>query len=245
MEIRIDSPLVIFTGNYGSGKTEVAVNFAIDQAQRGKRVKLADLDIVNPYFRSREAAEILGEYNIAVVVPPGDLVHAENPIVLPEIRGMVEHPDELSIFDVGGDDAGATVLGSIAEIISRGSFEMIQVVNKSRPFTDTVEGCLKIQGEIERASRVKITGIVSNTHLMESTTAETIRDGYELAGAVSKQSGVFFRFVCIEESLLAAGMDLSFVHVPILPLRRYLAPPWVRGVVARGSLRRAVAQEEG
>jgi hypothetical protein len=244
MEIRIDSPLVIFTGNYGSGKTEVAVNFTIEQARRGRRVKLADLDIVNPYFRSREAADILRKYGIDVVAPPGDLVHAENPIILPQIRGMVEHPDELSVFDVGGDDAGATVLGSFAEMIRRGRWEMIQVINKNRPFTDTVSGCLRIQDEIEKASRVRITGIVGNTHLMESTTEETIRDGYELARAVSEERGLPFRFVCVEESLLGR-MDLSFVRVPVLPLRRYLAPPWVRSITPGGSTRRAAAGQEG
>ena len=130
MDIRIDSPLIIFTGNYGSGKTEVAVNFALYNARNGRKVRLADLDIVNPYFRTREATEILEEKGIEVVVPPGDWVHSENPIILPEVKGMIEKAsgDKLSIFDVGGDDVGATVLGSFANILSSHPHEILQVV---------------------------------------------------------------------------------------------------------------------
>ena len=226
MEIELDSSLIIFTGNYGSGKTEVAVNFAIHNAKRGRRVRLADLDIVNPYFRSREAAGVLEEHGVDVIVPPGELEHSENPIILPEIKGMIERPDGLSIIDVGGDDAGATVLGSFSGTLSKHPFELIQVVNFSRPFTDTVEGCLKIQSEIEKAARLRVTGIVSNTHLLDGTTPELILEGRRLAESAAKRKGLPLYFVCVEESLLEKT-DLSRLESPVLPISRHLAPPWM------------------
>ena len=106
--------LVIVVGSYGSGKTEVCVNLAIDLARRGRKVQIADLDIVNPYFRCREARRLMERHDIRVVVPPGAQAFADLPIVLPEIRGMLRPPDGmLTIFDVGGDDVGAKVLASL------------------------------------------------------------------------------------------------------------------------------------
>ena len=105
--------VILFTGNYGSGKTEVAVNYASWLAREGKRVQIADLDLVNPYFRVREAREPLEKLGIEVVAPAGDYHSADLPILLPQVKGLIEHPKGYTILDVGGDNVGATVLSAL------------------------------------------------------------------------------------------------------------------------------------
>jgi hypothetical protein len=133
--------LVIIVGNYGSGKTEVSVNLAVGLARSGRRVQIADLDIVNPYFRSREARVTMEACGIRVVIPPGAQAYADLPIVVPQIKAMLEpQGDDFSIFDVGGDDVGAKMLSSFVEALGARPYALLQVINARRPFTGTVEG---------------------------------------------------------------------------------------------------------
>jgi len=215
-------------GNYGSGKTEVAVNLAI--ALRGKKleVSIADLDIVNPYFRCREARGLMEEHKIRVVVPPASLTWADLPIVVPEIKGMLRPAeDQMSIFDVGGDEVGARLLSSLVEPLGDSPYALWQVINSRRPFTDTVKGCLKMKAGIEKTSRLEVTGLVVNSHLMQETTPEIILEGYHLARRVSEQSGAPILFITAMEEL-ADAPELGEVEVPILRLKRYMLPPWIR-----------------
>lgn len=222
-------PVVLFVGNYGSGKSEVSVNFALAMARRGVRVRLADLDLVNPYFRSREAKETLEAQGVGVVLPPEALLHADLPILTPEVKGLVQRPDGLAVIDVGGDDVGATVLSSLAGAFAAGAaFELLQVVNHLRPFTDTVDGVVRILGEIERAARLRVTGLVSNSHLMDETTVETVYEGLALARAVGARLGLPVRFVTAPAEVAPALDEARLGGVPVLPLTRWLLPPWRR-----------------
>ena len=135
--------IAVFVGNYGSGKSEVAVNCALQFADGGETVRLVDLDVVNPYFRSREAVATLEAHNVEVVMPKGGLQWADLPVVLPRVKGVIAKPDGRLILDVGGDDVGARVLSSLADVLQRAEHQLLQVINSRRPFTDTVEGCLK------------------------------------------------------------------------------------------------------
>jgi hypothetical protein len=174
--------LIMVVGTYGSGKTEVAVNLAIQLAVDGGRVQLADLDIVNPYFRSREARRLMEEHGVRVVIPPGAQAFADLPIILPEIQGMLHPPPgTITLFDVGGDDVGAKVLSSLRPAIGDSPYELWQVINSRRPFTSTPEGCLEMQHAIEESSRLKVTGLLVNSHLIEHTTAQTVLEGWRLA----------------------------------------------------------------
>ena len=121
-------------------------------------------------------------HGIRVVVPPGDQAFADLPIVLPEIHGML-HPPEgvITLFDVGGDDVGARALAAFRPVVQEGAYQLWQVINARRPFTSTVEGCLRMQASIETASRLTVTGLLANTHLIEQTTPETVLDGWRLA----------------------------------------------------------------
>ncbi|MCK4606110.1 MAG: cobalamin biosynthesis protein CbiA [candidate division Zixibacteria bacterium] len=218
--------IIVIVGGYGSGKSEVAVNLSrhlvVSQSQP---VTIADLDIVNPYFRSREAAARLKQLGIRAINPTGGQFYADLPIVLPEIKGAIEYRVGKLILDVGGDDAGARVLSSLADSFVAGSYEMLLVLNASRPFTSDVEGCLKMIREIESSSRLTFTGIIANTHLMEDTTARIVLDGLKLTREVSDRAGVPVVFLSALTEVLAT-VETSTLEAPVLALERMLLKPW-------------------
>lgn len=219
--------LIAIVGNYGSGKTEVSVNLSLQLARRGARVQIADLDIVNPYFRCREASLLMEANGIRVVVPPGAQAWADLPIILPEIRGMLHPPPgTISIFDVGGDDAGARALASFRTSVADNAYQLWQVINAKRPFTDTVAGCLRMRRAIESASRFSVTGWLVNSHLIDETTPECVLDGWRLAQAVSEETGVPIRLVAVMDEL-ADAPDLAVIDAPVLRLTRHMLPPWL------------------
>lgn len=227
--LRDDEQLVAIAGNYGSGKTELSVNLALHLAAAGRRVQIADLDIVNPYFRCREARAPMERRGIRVVVPPGAQAFADLPIVLPEIRGMLRPPrGTVSIFDVGGDDVGARALASLRPGLAEGAYEFWQVINARRPFTDSVAGCVAMRRSIEAASRWNVTGLVVNTHLIDDTTVDVVMDGWRLAAAVRSETGLPIRLVAVMD-LLANVLDSDAIDAPILHMRRHMLPPWIQG----------------
>ena len=222
-----DERLLMVVGPYGAGKTEVAVNLAYHLVAADRRVWLADLDLVNPYFRSREARQELEAAGVRVVVPPGAQVHADLPIVLPEIAGMLPPPEDVTaLFDVGGDDVGARVLASLRPGLGDAPYELWQVVNPRRPLHGTVEACLAMQAELEEAARLAVTGLVVNTHLMEETTPEVVLEGVALARELGARAGLPVRAVAVLEEL-AADPAIEALEEPRLWMRRRMRPPWL------------------
>ena len=219
--------IVIIVGNYGSGKTETAINLAYSRNEAGMDVAIADLDLVNPYFRTREAKAPLEASGIKVILPDKKYMHADLPILTPAVAGMIRQPSELVILDAGGDDVGVTVLAALESVLATQSVHMIQVVNPFRPFTETVDGCLKIRDEIEASSKQKVTGLVSNANLMEHTSPDDIYNGYELIQDLSQQSGVPVDFITADLRLIPQ-LDLTRFEVPVLPIQRRLSFPWNR-----------------
>ncbi len=218
--------LLVIVGGYGSGKSEVSVNLARFLAlTQSEPVAIADLDIVNPYFRSREAASQLAALGIRSIVPPGDQVHADLPIIIPEIHSAIKQHDGYLILDVGGDDVGSRVLSSLADAFMPDSYELFLVLNANRPFTSSVEGTRKLIGEIEAASRLRFTGLIGNTHLLEYTTTDTVLQGLSLTRHVSEATGLPIVFVSalrpIVEEMTSRLKDLA-----ALPLDRSLVKPW-------------------
>ncbi len=214
--------VVCIIGNYGSGKSEVSVNWAMQLAEEISPLYIADLDVVNPYFRCREAIEPLEAKGIHVVVPRGGHFYADLPIILPEIKGLFENPEGVALFDVGGDDAGARVLKSFEGAID--NYEMLQVVNTRRPFTATVAGILKMRARIEESSGMKVTGFIGNTHLMEETTIDILMEGVAVLKELESATGLPVRFVTAHVRLYEGFLALT--DYPVLPLRRILQPPW-------------------
>ncbi len=163
---------------------------------------------------------------IRVVAPTGEMHYAELPIILPEVRGAIEQPRGFTLLDVGGDEDGARVLSSLADSFRR--YEMLQVVNQRRPFTDTIEGCLKIQAKIEAASRLRVTGLVSNAHLMDETNMDIIMEGAAFTRKVGQAgAGQALRFVAVERRIYGS-LPLQELGCPVVAIERLMLPPWRR-----------------
>ena len=225
------SGIVIIVGNYGSGKTEVSINLAAQAKEAGAGVSVVDLDLVNPYFRAREARHLFDTLGIEIILPAEHLLQADLPILVPQAAGRVGAQGDLHILDVGGDDAGATVLAALAEAFKKydGRMEMLQVVNPHRPNTDSVEGCLKIRDAIESSSRLKVTGWIGNANLIEETTQDHIVGGAEFMASLSEASGLAVAFITAPQRIWAT-MNARQFPWPVLPIRRQLVPPWTEAV---------------
>jgi len=217
--------IVAIVGNYGSGKTEVAINLAVNRKRSGLDVRIADLDLVNPYFRTREARKALAAFGIKVVLPPQEYLHADLPILSPTVAGMIRQPDGLTLLDVGGDDAGAMVLAALGDAFAGLDVHMLQVVNPLRPQTATVDGCLQIKDEIEAAARLTITGLIGNANLIDETGPQVIYDGHDFLQKLSAASGLPLAFVTVAQELLAL-IEIQRFNCPVLPIVRQLVPPW-------------------
>ena len=221
--------IVVVVGNYGSGKTEVSINLAVQRKRAGVDVRIADLDLVNPYFRTREAKGPLSEMGIEVVLPPDQYLQADLPILSPLVAGMIRRPAELTLLDVGGDDVGATVLATLEDAFKNRPMRVLQVVNPLRPFTETIEGCLKVREEIEQAAKLAVDGIIGNANLIDETSADDIYDGHEFVKRLSEQSDLALEFITVARKLLPS-VDVRRFSCPVLPIERQLVPPWQKAL---------------
>lgn len=219
--------IVIVAGNYGSGKTETAVNLATECRKTGKSVAIADLDLVNPYFRTREVRIPLEAMGIQVVLPDRQYLFADLPILSPAVADILRQPADVTILDAGGDDVGVTVLASLAAVLKNKPVRMLQVINAFRPFTGDVAGCLKIREQIEASGKIKITGLVSNANLLDDTSVEHIFQGYDLVKQVSAHTGLPVEFITATPEL-KAQLDPDRLSCPVLTINRHLLPPWKR-----------------
>ncbi len=215
----------VFCGGFGSGKTEVAVNFALRMREMGPRVSIADLDIVNLYFRSREVRDQLRERGIEVLVPSGALVNADLPIVQPEIKGALESDQGLTVLDLGGDPAGARVMASMAGAMRPEDYASFFVLNSRRPFTATVAAAQQMMAGISAAARIKVDRIVVNSHLIDETTPEVIDEGIALGAALARATGAEVAFVAVGRAMLER-FDAAACGYPVMVLDRLMLKPW-------------------
>ena len=228
-KLGFDKKILIVTGNYGSGKTEISVNLALGLKATGQQVTIIDLDLVNPYFRAREAIDVLKKNDVNVIVPTGEHYYADLPILVPQVRAKIIQPEGYVVLDVGGDDVGARVLASFSDVLTTKIYEMFFVVNISRPFTENVEGINRILREIEAASSCEITGLIGNTHLMDYTNSKTVYSGYEITKEFSDKYDIPLKFITVMREI-AEEIDKNVIKCPILPLERLLVPPFKRRI---------------
>jgi hypothetical protein len=217
--------VTIIVGHFGSGKTEISLNGALSLAKTTRDVTVVDLDLVKPYFRSRAARALLESHGIGLVSPGGEHHHADLPIVVPEIRNVLVGKGGKVIVDVGGDDTGARVLGSLAGVIPPADTDCLLVLNFRRPFTRNVGEAVKMIEEIEAVSRIKVTGLISNTHLMNETTPEVVTEGYRLSHETSEALGIPLVTVAVDRNTLD-GLDEREFSCGLTVLDRIIRPPF-------------------
>ena len=187
----------VITGHYGSGKTNIAVNLALNAAKKSKKpIYLIDADIVNPYFRAADSENLLRDNGITLIAPLFANTNLDVPALPPEIFRVFEQ-DCLAFWDVGGDDAGAIALGRYADNIQKDGYEMLYVVNYSRPLTSCEEDMTEIMTQIETASHLKASAIIDNSNLGSETTEETVTSVTEKVENLSRVSGLPIKYRCV------------------------------------------------
>ncbi len=217
--------LTLFTGRFGSGKSEAAISYVATLKARGLLSPiLIDLDIVTPYFRSREAADLLARRGVHVIAPASVGLHLDTPAITPQILGAIEQTEAPTVLDVGGDRQGARALGGFSAAIQKRGYTMHFVVNPYRPFTSTLDGLVRSIAEIEGSSRLKVTDLVSNPNLMAETTAEVIFEGHAKVEGFAREIGLPVAIVCLERRWMTPGFD-HFAQ-PVLVLDRFLLHLW-------------------
>lgn len=194
--------LTLFAGHYGSGKTNIALNYARYLRRKGLAVTVADLDIVNPYFRTKDSEAALAEEGIGLIVSEFANSNVDLPAMPKETYGLVNNPATYGVLDIGGDDRGALALGRYTPAIkAEGSYEMLFVVNRSRPLTRTVADTLEVMGEIQEACDLPFTAIVNNTNLGLQTKAEDVLASMDYAQELSRVTGLPLKMTCAAEHL--------------------------------------------
>lgn len=200
--------ITVICGHYGCGKTNLALNLALDEAAKGERVTVADLDIVNPYFRSSEYGGLLEEHGIRLIAPVFAGTTLDTPTLPPELYSLFEPSAGKVFIDAGGDDAGVTALGGLHELLEEAGYQMLYVINRYRVLSQTPEEALALLREIETASRLKATGLVNNSHLGVETTLETLLGGLDFAHKTAELTGLPLLYSTVPDFALKPGETL-------------------------------------
>ena len=197
--------ITLFAGHYGSGKTNIAVNYTLALKRRRDMVMLADLDIVNPYYRAKDSARELEQQGIRVISSFFANSNVDLPALPQEIYAITDDRRYACVLDVGGDDRGALALGRLVPAIrEENDYEMLLVVNRFRPLTRDAESVMEVVAEIESACRLPFTGIVNNSNLGSETTPEDILGSLDYAQEVSRRTGLPICMTTVEEKILPA-----------------------------------------
>ena len=232
----ITKRITAFAGHYGSGKTHLALNYALHlraeqdavtaaQENAAPRVCLVDLDIVNPYYRTHDARVFLEERGVLLVSSVFAGSNMELPAMPPDAVRIFDDKSLAAVLDVGGDDRGALALGRYApRMADTDEADMLLVINAARPLTGSADDVLEILGEIEAASHVRFTGVVNNTNLGRDTTADTVLRSHAFAAEVCEKAALPLRFTAVREDLAeavaAGGVGAVF------PLRLFAKDSW-------------------
>lgn len=226
--------MYVLIGNYGSGKSELALNFAFKAAARGERTELLDLDMVNTYFRLTERGKMTRMKEIRLVSPNYSCSGVETLSLPAEVASAFAMDWDTVVFDVGGDAVGSTALGRYHQdfmdmLDEGGELEVLNVVNTRRPLAGTVEKILHLQEDMQVHSRLKISGMINNTNLATATTEADLRDGYEIIKEVSEMSGVPVLYTSGKkeflDKFLAEGHDSRYIGTPIA-IDTYMQRDW-------------------
>ena len=192
--------ITLFAGHYGSGKTNAAVNYAFALKKMGLEVTVADLDTVNPYFRTKDSEKELAEAGIRLIVSEFANSNVDLPALPSEMYSVVNDKSRYAVLDIGGDDRGAFALGRYTpRILEENDYDMLFVINCYRPLTSTPEDTVEIMREIEAASGIPFNGIVNDSNLGPDTTPDTVKDSFEYAKSVARLSGLEIKLTAVPD----------------------------------------------
>jgi len=231
----IDKPITLIVGHYGVGKTNLALNLSIDLAARSTQVMLIDLDIVNPYFRSSDYQEDLAAEQVEMITPVFAGTTLDTPTIAPAVAAAFTHTGGPVIFDVGGDDVGATVLGvyrkQLQEAARAATLNFYYVINRSRNLTDTPAQAVGIARQIEAAAGVALTGVINNSHLQDETDLATVARAYPFGEQVAAALDLPLVATTVPTELApVARLTPEFAEVcgaaDLYPVTRLVLPPW-------------------
>ncbi|MBN2830143.1 MAG: hypothetical protein JXR56_07475 [Candidatus Cloacimonetes bacterium] len=221
----MENKLIIVIGAFGSGKSEYSVNLAQELNKNHNNVVLADMDVVNPYFRSRDVREEFELQGITVIAPDGQFKHADLPMISPRIRGAIQDKSKNVILDVGGDPMGCRTLGRFHNDINLRGYELQLVINTNRPFTSNPNDILVMMDMLQKTSGLKVTEFICNSNLMQFTDTEVVDTGISIVQEVSELTGIPFRkFLVLEDfaHLVPDNLQNKERHI----LHYYLKKPW-------------------
>ena len=220
----VDSaPLSVVVGHFGSGKTEFSVNLALALGQLRAPVALADLDVVDPYFRSRECAPQLEAAGIRVISSANTCRDADLPSMPAEVNVLMDNPELWGVLDIGGDPSGARVLARYRKALAARGARLLCVINANRPLSDTVDKCIDYIRRIEAACGMQVDALVNNTHCCHLTEVADVLAGAEMAREVSEKTGIGVLCHCVPRHLYEeAAAQLENVF----PMDLYMKKPW-------------------
>lgn len=218
--------VTVFAGHYGSGKTNIAVNYALKISETEKSVSIADLDIVNPYFRTKDSAKMLEKSGIRLISSEYANTNVDTPALPAEIYSVFSDKSVHAVLDVGGDDRGALALGRyVPYMLEENDYEMLFVINKYRFLTADADSTVEMMREIEAAAGLKFTGIVNNSNIGEETTAKDVLDSVEYANEVSKITNLEIKMTTVKKELFK---ELETKINNLQPLELFVRQSWLR-----------------
>lgn len=218
--------ITLFAGHYGSGKTNISVNYALWLKEEHEKVVIADLDIVNPYFRSKDSEKHLEERGIHLISSEYANSNVDVPAMPSEAYAIIDNKQTVAVIDVGGDDRGALAMGRYAPaILEENDYEMLFVINKYRPLTPDCASTIAVMREIETACGMKFTGIVNNSNLGDETDEETVLKSVSYADEISEASGLPIRMTTVKEDLYDKLKDKV---VNCSPIKLYVRQSWAK-----------------
>lgn len=209
--------ITIVSGHYGSGKTNIALNLALDLKKMYNKVAISDIDIVNPYFRTKDSEDMLKGQGIRLICSEYANSNVDIPALPQEMYSVTDDKELYSILDVGGDERGALALGRLSPMIrEENNYDMFYVVNKFRPLTRDISSAKQVFDEIETACKLKFTGIINNSNLGKETTAEDVLSSVEFAEELAKKLNLPLVFTSVSENLY---MELKEKIQNLYPLK--------------------------
>ncbi len=218
--------ITLFAGHYGSGKTNIAVNYALHLKDAYDKVSIADLDIVNPYFRTKDSEAFLESRGIHLISSEYANSNVDVPALPAEAYAIIDDESVHAVIDVGGDDRGALALGRYSpSIIRQNDYEMLLVINKFRPLTPDCASTVAVMREIETAAGMRFSGIINNSNLGDETTAEDIIGSVAYAQAISEASGLPIKMTTVKEDLYESVKDKVS---DCFPIRLYVRQSWAK-----------------